>query len=612
MCGIVGYFGPQNPKDIIMDGLAQLEYRGYDSAGIAILDGAHFKNVRAPGKLSELAAVLETESFSGHLGIGHTRWATHGAPSERNAHPHVVDGVCLVHNGIIENYMEIRERLLSDGANIQSDTDSELVAHLISRAIKNHHSLEQAVRTVLPQLQGAYAIVVAYEKEPDTLVAFKSGPPLIAGVTADDIIIASDIQAIVQYSRECIYLEDGDILVSKGARWYVMDAHGKKLNTPIVHIDWSPEKAQKSGFSHYMLKEIFEQPRTIAAALEPFIDLEGFESSGPRLKMDILNQRQLQQIQRIQIVACGSSYYSGMVGEYLIEKLARLPVEVEFASEFRYRQPLLSATSLVVVISQSGETADTLAALRLAKSAGALTLSICNVKNSTIDRESDLHLYMRSGIEVGVASTKAMTSTLAVLNGLALWLAKTRGHLNSESERIAVQDLLNVSSEVEKVLNHSSFFEESAEELKKYRGFLYIGRGVNYPIAMEGALKLKEIAYMHAEGYAAGEMKHGPIALIDAEMAVVVVAPNDDVYEKTVSNLEEVRARGAQIISFGSGENPRLKSISKHYLALPSVSWNLNPILAVVPLQLLAFHVAASLGHDVDQPRNLAKSVTVE
>jgi glucosamine--fructose-6-phosphate aminotransferase (isomerizing) len=610
MCGIVGYFGARDPKEIILDGLAQLEYRGYDSAGIAVLNGAHFKNVRAPGKLSELAKKLEHEKFSGHLGIGHTRWATHGAPSERNAHPHIIDGVCLVHNGIIENYMEIRERLQNEGSTIHSDTDSELVAHLIARAIRvgaGKTNLEMAVREVLPLLHGAYAIVVASEKEPDKLVAFKNGPPLIAGLTGTEVIIASDIQAIVRYASECIYLNDGDILVTKGSEWYVMDANGARIKKSLVHIDWSSERAEKNGFSHFMLKEIFEQPRTIAAALEPFIDL-----SGPRLKMDVLSQSQFAQIDRVQIVACGSSYYSGMVGEYLIEKLARIPVEVEFASEFRYRQPLLNKNCLVMVISQSGETADTLAALRLAKSAGALTMSICNVKNSTIDRESDVHIYMRSGVEVGVASTKAMTSSLAVLNGVALWFAKARGLLSDGDETRAMQDLLNIPSEVEKVLNHSSFFEEWSHELKKYRGFLYIGRGVNYPIALEGALKLKEIAYMHAEGYAAGEMKHGPIALIDSDMAVVVVAPNDDVYEKTVSNLEEVRARGAQIISFGSGENSRLKSISRHYLALPNVSWNLNPLVAVVPLQLLAFHIAKDLGHDVDQPRNLAKSVTVE
>ena len=613
MCGIVGYLGPENPKDVIVHGLSQLEYRGYDSAGVAIFHEGKLKRVRAKGKLSELSAKLQNEPFSGHLGIGHTRWATHGVPSEGNAHPHLVDGVCIVHNGIIENFVEIREALLAGGAKIQSDTDSELVAHLIALQTRQGLDLEAAVLRVIPQLRGAYAIVVAYEKEPESFVAFKNGPPLIFGFNAKEKIVASDVQAIVQRARECIYLEDGEVLSVQKGQHRLLSASGAAIERAVTRIDWTPERAEKRGYSHFMLKEIFEQPSSLAAALEPLVDLKTQQMTLDNVAFrEGFGPATLEGADRIVIVACGTSFYSGLVGEYLFEKFARIPVEVELASEFRYRNPILGEKTIALFISQSGETADTLATLRQVKEMGRPTISICNVKNSTIDREADVHLYMRSGVEIGVASTKALTCTLTVLNALAVWMGTRRGTLSKEEASGFVRGLIDLPSHIEKVLNYASYFEEFGDHFKSFKGFLYLGRGANYPIALEGALKMKEIAYIHAEGYAAGEMKHGPIALIDSDMAVVVVAPADDLYDKTVSNLEEVRARGAQVISFGTGENARLKSVSRHYLSLPKVTWNLNPILSVVPLQLLAFHVAKALGHDVDQPRNLAKSVTVE
>ncbi|MBX9768319.1 MAG: glutamine--fructose-6-phosphate transaminase (isomerizing) [Bdellovibrionales bacterium] len=613
MCGIVGYLGPENPKDVIIHGLSQLEYRGYDSAGVAILHDGHLKRIRAKGKLSELAAKLEHEPFNGHLGIGHTRWATHGIPSEGNAHPHMVDGICIVHNGIIENFVEIKEELIKAGSKIQSDTDSELVAHLIARETKKGADLEAAVLRVIPQLRGAYAIVVASEAEPQSFVAFKNGPPLIFGFNQNEKIVASDVQAVVQRVRECLYLEDGEVLSVKNGKHRLLKANGEEVVRGVTRIDWTPERAEKRGFSHFMLKEIFEQPSALAAALEPLLDLETQQITLDKIVFrEGMGPETLANADRIVIVACGTSFYSGLVGEYLFEKFARVPVEVELASEFRYRNPILGEKTVAIFITQSGETADTLATMRQVKEMGRPTISICNVKNSTIDREADVHLYMRSGVEISVASTKALSCTLTVLNALAIWLGVQKGVLSKEESKSYVRGLIDLPSHVEKVLNYASYFEEFGDHFKSFKGFLYLGRGANYPIALEGALKMKEIAYIHAEGYAAGEMKHGPIALIDSQMAVVVVAPADDLYEKTVSNLEEVRARGAQVISFGTGENARLKSVSKHYLSLPAVTWNLNPILSVVPLQLLAFHVAKALGHDVDQPRNLAKSVTVE
>ncbi len=610
MCGIVGYYGQREPKTVILEGLKKLEYRGYDSAGVAILDGAHYKTIRAPGKLKELELKLNSEKFDGSIGIGHTRWATHGVPNEKNAHPHAVDGVCIIANGIIENYLQIREELLERKRTIKSDTDSELVAHLISEELVRTKDLKKAIEKVYPRLHGAFAVLAVWDGQPDQIVAFKNGPPLIVGLGTNEVIIASDIQAIISYTKKVVYLEDGEMALSHKGDCQFFKATGEPIKKNPVEITWSADVAEKKGFKHYMLKEIYEQPRAVAAAIEPHIDIQN-----KKIKLSGLTSEQLKQLaqfERIYIVACGTSYYAGMVGEYIFEQLAHIPTEVEYASEFRYRHPVISKNSLVMVISQSGETADTLAALKLAKEKGATILSICNVRNSTIDRESHLHMYMNSGVEIGVASTKAFTSTLGVLNVLAIQMASTRKIISESEEKNLIEKLLMIPSQMESVLSYDSFFNQTAETLKKYKGFLYIGRGASFPIALEGALKLKELAYMHAEGYAAGEMKHGPIALIDERMAIVVIAPTDDVFEKTVSNLEEVRARGGHIISIGSGDNKRLQGISLHYLGLPVSEWFMNPLLAVIPVQLLSYHIADALGYDVDQPRNLAKSVTVE
>lgn len=610
MCGIVGYYGPKDPKEIIVTGLKALEYRGYDSAGVAILDDGKFKRVRAEGKLGNLVEKLGGQKFNGHLGIGHTRWATHGKPSERNAHPHCVGGVSLVHNGIIENYVELREDLIRDGAVLESETDSELVAHLIDRELRQSPGLFQAVLKVLPKLKGAYAIVVVNEKEPDTMVAFKNGPPLILGIGQDSMYVASDVQALVPYTKRVIFLDDGEIVLVKGAEYEIFSEQGQPLTKKITEINWTADVASKGGFPHFMLKEIFEQPRAVAQAMQPHINLgkTSVELSGVGFDCDEV----FKDIERVFIVACGSSFYTALAGEYMIERLARVPVECDIASEFRYRHPVLPKKSLLISVSQSGETADTLAAVRLAKHSGIKVLSICNVKSSSIDREADGHLYMNAGPEVGVASTKAISATLALFNLLSLAIAKARDQITPAEQADYVRQLQALPAQIETVLNLDKFFKEAAARLKSYKGFLYLGRGVHYPVAMEGALKLKELAYMHAEGYAAGEMKHGPLALIDSQMAVVTLVPQDDLFEKSLSNLEEAKARGGQIISIGTGQNERLKQISQYYVSLPEAGWFTLPILEVVPVQLMAYHVAQSLGHDVDQPRNLAKSVTVE
>ncbi|MCB0421551.1 MAG: glutamine--fructose-6-phosphate transaminase (isomerizing), partial [Bdellovibrionales bacterium] len=607
MCGIVGYTGPKNPKDVLISGLKTLEYRGYDSAGIAILDQGEFRRIRAEGKLINLENKLSDQKFSGHLGIGHTRWATHGVPNETNAHPHAVDGVCIVHNGIIENYADLKEELKKKGTVFSSDTDSELVAHLIADKIRQGRSLFDSVMDVLPRLEGAYSILAVSKDHPDEMVAFKNGPPLVLGRGKGEVIIASDIQAIVAHTKEVIHLEDFEIAHIQNQQFQIFTRGGSPIHRSPITVSWSPELVEKQGYRHYMLKEIYEQPRAVAAALAPHIDLQNFtvRLKGVGFSPNSEEEETLEwlaNINRVFIVACGTSYYAGMTAKYVIERLAEVPVEVDVASEFRYRNPVIPKGSLVVVISQSGETADTLAALRLVKDKGIPTLSICNVKGSTIDRESHGHLYMNAGVEIGVASTKAFVCSLTVLNLFGISLAKAHKKLNLEDESELVQALLASPSQMDTVLAYDKFFSEAAKTLSRYRGFLYMGRGVSYPIAMEGALKLKELAYMHAEGYAAGEMKHGPLALIDRTMAIVMLAPSDDLYEKTVSNLEEAKARGGEILSIGSGENERLKELSLHYLALPKASWLVNPLLEVLPLQLLAYHIADSLGYDVDQP----------
>ncbi|MCB0378010.1 MAG: glutamine--fructose-6-phosphate transaminase (isomerizing) [Bdellovibrionales bacterium] len=617
MCGIVGYVGNKSPKDVLLEGLKKLEYRGYDSAGVAILNGDRFDVYRAEGKLSALSEKLAPVRFSGRIGIGHTRWATHGMPTEFNAHPHKVKGISLVQNGIIENYAELKEELLEKGVKFSSETDTEVVAHLIALQMDDSHDLVAAIQSVIPKLRGAYAMLVVSESEPETIVAFKAGPPLILGVGEGEILLASDVQAFIDHTNKAVYLDDFEIVKVKGAHYEVFSLDGITLKKPVVALDLASEKSDKKGFKHYMLKEIYEQPRAVANALTPYVDIEN-----KRLSFDSLGMQgaptpkehlqALANCKRIYIVACGTSFYAGLYGKYLIEPIAGVAVDVDIASEFRYRDPVLEKNAVAIFVSQSGETADTLAALRLAKEKGLTCLSICNTKASTIDREADLHLYMNSGLEVGVASTKAFISTLSLFNLLALYLAQSKDLLTEEEETRLVDGLLALPSLMEACLAYDTYFKEAAQELTNYKGFLYLGRGHSYPIALEGALKLKELAYRHAEGYAAGEMKHGPLALIDQGMLIIVICPRDKFYEKTVSNLEEAKARGGVVFSIGSGDDKQLKSISKHYLGIPEAPWMTSGILSVIPVQLLAYHLADALGHDVDQPRNLAKSVTVE
>lgn len=627
MCGIVGYLGPMNPKDVIVAGLKKLEYRGYDSAGVAILHHGKTKRVRAEGKLKALEEKLRTEPFDGHLGIGHTRWATHGGPSERNAHPHQVRGISLVHNGIIENYADIREELLARGAEISSDTDSELVAHLLAEEVEKTGSLLKSVQNILSRIHGAFSIVAMWDQDPETMVAFKDGPPLVVGIGDDQTFVVSDVQACLQYTKKFIYLDDREVVHVHKNKVQIYSSKGEPISKKIVEVDWSEEAVEKQGHAHFMLKEIYEQPRSVASAMEPHLDVDRFKVrlkrvgfhqpleslEGLDLESDWENTRRvLKGVERIFMIACGTSNYAAMVGKYLLEKIAKVPVETDIASEFRYRDPVVPPNTLVMTISQSGETADTLAAIRLAKEKGALTLSLCNVRGSSIDREAHGHLYMNSGPEIGVASTKAFTSTLTVLNCFAVAFGQIKGTVTAAEEKTYVQALLAAPSQLEGVLAYDKYFSEAADILKTYKGFLYMGRGVSFPIAMEGALKLKELAYLHAEGYAAGEMKHGPLALIDERMAIIMIVPEDGLYEKSVSNLEEARARGGKIISLGTGEDEKLRRVSAEYLPLPKALWTVNPILSVVPLQLMAYHLADNLGYDVDQPRNLAKSVTVE
>jgi glutamine---fructose-6-phosphate transaminase (isomerizing) len=619
MCGIVGYYGKKNTADVLVTGLKKLEYRGYDSAGIAVLNGDHFSVVRAKGKLIHLENKLQGETFTGPIGIGHTRWATHGVPSERNAHPHTVEGVCLVHNGIIENFTELKEELIAKGCHFESDTDSEVVAHLVAQELKITPDLYKAVGKVIPRLQGAYAILVIWENQPDTLIAFKNGPPLLVGVGDGEIVVGSDAQAILPYTKNVIYLEDDEVAYVKKDSVRIFNRQNEEIKKIPEVLNWTSSLAEKKGFKHYMLKEIFEQPKAVSSVLENYVNRETRQVHFPLIgespvpnSTSTFDSDTFKNIERIYIIGCGTSFYAAMYGKYLIEKLAKVPVEVDVASEFRYRSPVVPRNSLLIVISQSGETADTLAVLRQAKDLGAKVISITNTRSSTIDREANGHLYMHAGVEIGVASTKAFISTLTVVNLFAIYVARERGVIDHAEETHFVQKLLALPSQMEAVLSYDKFFGEISESFKNYRGFLYLGRGVNYPIAMEGALKLKELAYKHAEGYAAGEMKHGPLALIDDDMLVIVICPHDEHREKTLSNLQEAKARGGIIISIGTGEDEKLQSVSKHFLSLPKSDWMASGILSVIPMQLMAYHLADVMGYDVDQPRNLAKSVTVE
>jgi glucosamine--fructose-6-phosphate aminotransferase (isomerizing) len=609
MCGIVGYIGQQQATPIILDGLRRLEYRGYDSAGIATLDGGKIEIRRAQGKLANLEAVLLQRPLEGSRGIGHTRWATHGRPSETNAHPHFAGGIVVVHNGIIENYQQLREKLRALGHNFRSETDTEVIAHLVERHLKECGDFEEAVRLALGEVRGAYAVAILCETEPDKLIAAKLGSPLVIGQGVGEYFVASDIPAMLSHTREMIFLEDGEIVVFTPEAMRVTDLLGAPREKTAKTITWSPLMAEKGGYRHFMLKETHEQPRAIADTIAGRI----VEGEGKIHLEDLrLSDDELGSLDKIFIVACGTSWHAALVGKFLIEKLARIPVEVDIASEFRYRDPIVTPRTLTVLISQSGETADTLAALREARGKGSKAVAICNVVESSIARESDGVIYTHAGPEIGVASTKAFTTQLVALFLFALHLGKTRGTLDLDRSRALTAELLTLPRKVEEALLLDGAIEQIARDFVGATDFLYLGRGNQYPIALEGALKLKEISYIHAEGYPAGEMKHGPIALIDEQLPVVIIAPGNDTYEKVISNMEEVRARGGKVIAITDREDSALADKADVILVLPQIADELMPVLTVIPLQLLAYHIAVLKGTDVDQPRNLAKSVTVE
>jgi len=609
MCGIVGYVGDQSAVPILLNGLKRLEYRGYDSAGIAILERGKIEVRRSVGKLSNLEKALSGNVLKGTTGIGHTRWATHGKPSEQNAHPHRSGGCVLVHNGIIENYLPLKQQLQKEGYRFESETDTEVVAHLIARYLTQGHSLQEAVTAATKEIRGSYAIAAIYEGEPDTLVAARSGCPLVVGRSGKSGLVASDVMAMLAHTRDVTYLEEGDLAVVTPGGLRVMDGQGNPVSRRVTAITWDAAAAEKSGYPHFMLKEIHEQPQTILDTMRGRYTFESGEADLPDLSV---TPEQLAAAGKVWIVACGTSWHAGLVGKYLLEEMVKTPVQVDIASEFRYRDPLVLKDDLFVTISQSGETADTLAAAREAKLKGARIVSIVNVVGSTLARESDGILYTHCGPEIGVASTKAFTAQLTALYLLALHLGRVRGVLNANDGRIWLERLVSLPARVEHILKREAEIVAIAKRYHTKRNFLYLGRGINYPIALEGALKLKEISYIHAEGYAAGEMKHGPIALIDKDMPVVVLAPRDRLYEKTVSNLMEVKARKAPVIAFVSEGERELGKDADAVFTIPDVPHLLTPVLYTVALQLLAYHIAVLRGTDVDQPRNLAKSVTVE
>ena len=624
MCGIIGYIGFQDPKGILLDGLKRLEYRGYDSAGIAILEGNKTLLFRSEGRIQKLESKLTQEHFQGHLGIGHTRWATHGAPTENNAHPHQAGPITLVHNGILENYLDHKLNLQKNKVSFSSDTDTEVIAHLFHQEIQSGISLKDATFKILPTLKGSYAFVVIHENEPDVVIGTAQGAPLIIGVGEKETFLASDVQAILHRTNKVIYLEEGQVAVCKNNQVELFSREGKKLVPQIKTLQWSAEQMEKAGYRHYMLKEIHEQSQAIANTISGHME----SVSGTIQIPEILKIKdKLKTLNRISIVACGTARHAGLVGKYYFEKLSRISTDVDFGSEFRYRQPILDKNSLTILISQSGETADTLAGLRESKSQGVATLSICNVRESSLARESDLVLYTNAGPEIGVASTKAFTTQLTMLYMLAVQLGEIRGTITKEYAKELATDLMHLPHLVDQTLRLENKVEEIAQSFQDHPFFFYMGRDCLYPIALEGALKLKEISYAHAEGYPAGELKHGPIALIDRQAAVIVLAPRNKapetqtdlndfdhniLFDKILSNLQQVKARGGQILTVGSEEDSLFPKESKYFIGLPKCSWALNPILTTLPLQLLAYHIASLRGTDVDKPRNLAKSVTVE
>ena len=607
MCGIIGYVGSRQATPLLIAGLRRLEYRGYDSAGVAVWSEGGTHVVRCRGKLAGLEAKLVGEPVTGTVGIGHTRWATHGRPSDENAHPHKVGGVSVIHNGIIENHLALRLELIAAGATISSETDTELVAHLIDRALgAGAQGLAAAVRVALAKVRGAYAFVVMSDADPGTLVAAKNSSPLVVGLGDGENFVASDVPAILAETRRVIFVEEGELVVVTSGGVALSDFEGNPHHREPRTITWSAVMAEKGGFKHFMLKEIHEQPRAIADTLVGRLDLEHDDIILDGLDLDVGNLR------RIVFVACGTSYHAALVGEFLIEGLARIPVEVELASEFRYRDPIVGAGDLVIAISQSGETLDTMAAVREAKAKGARVLAVCNVLESSIPRLADHAFYTHAGPEIGVASTKAFTTQLAALVMIAIHLGRRTGTLAPARARELLAELVALPAKMQIVIDHAAQMQILARRYGGADGFLFLGRGPQFPIALEGALKLKEISYIHAEGYAAGEMKHGPIALIDEHLPVVVLAPRGPYYEKVISNLSEVKARDGKILAIATMGDPDIGTVADDVILVPDTALELQPILTTLPLQLLAYHVADVKGTDIDQPRNLAKSVTVE
>jgi glucosamine--fructose-6-phosphate aminotransferase (isomerizing) len=609
MCGIVGYIGPQEATPIVLEGLKRLEYRGYDSAGIATISQGNVSIRRAEGKLVNLEKILLERPLAGQPGIGHTRWATHGRPSEINAHPHNAGGFVVVHNGIIENYLSLKNRLRDQGHNFNSETDTEIIAHLVEEHYKACGDFEMAVRRTLGEVRGAYAVAIICDREPDKLIAAKQGSPLVVGKGEGEYFVASDIPAMLSHTREMIFLDDGEVVVFTAAAMAISTLAGIPVEKTSKTITWSPVMAEKDGYRHFMLKEIYEQPRAIADTIAGRINED---HSGVFLADLGLDDIFLNDLERIYIVACGTSWHAALVGKFLLEKHARIPVEVDIASEFRYRDPLVTAKTLTLVISQSGETADTLAALQETHDKGGKVLAICNVVESSIARKSDGVIYTHAGPEIGVASTKALTTQLVALYLFTVYLGRLRGNLDLEVGRSMLQALVSLPRKVEECLALDSAIEQAAQGLVQVQDFLYLGRGNQYPIALEGALKLKEISYIHAEGYPAGEMKHGPIALIDEQLPVVVIATHNDTLDKVAANMEEVQARGGRVVAVTDRGAPGIAAKAEIALVVPSTVDDLMPVLTSIPMQLLAYHIAVLKGTDVDQPRNLAKSVTVE
>ncbi len=612
MCGIVGYIGDKSAVDIILEGLKRLEYRGYDSAGVAVVGPEGLQIRRAAGRIKVLEGLLRERPVQGTVGIGHTRWATHGRPTDENAHPHT-DGsgnLVVVHNGIIENYLPIKERLQAEGHRFTSETDTEVIAHLIERHLQDAPRLDEAVRRALKELAGSYAIAVLHRGMPDRLVAAKQGAgSVVVGLGRGETFLASDIPAILSHTRDVVVLEDEDVAVVTRHGVEITQLDGAPVQRAPSRILWDPILAEKGGYRHFMLKEIYEQPRAAADTVRGRVQLEGGTVVLPDVQLD---PEVVQQIQRIVLVACGTSYHAAIVGRFMLERLAGVTAEVDLGSEFRYRDAVLGPDTLVIALSQSGETADTLGAVKAARAKGAPIVGITNVVGSALAREATGVLYTHAGPEIGVASSKTFTATLVACHLFALWLGRRRGSLLAEDCKKHIQGLLELPRLMERTLELEPAVTELARDLSRYKNFLFLGRGIQYPIALEGALKLKELSYVHAEGFPAGEMKHGPIALIDEGMPVIALAPRDGSYDRMMSNIEEVRARDGRVIAFGHEGDRELRAKADAMIAVPASADLLAPMLMALPLQLLAYHVAVRLGRDVDQPRNLAKSVTVE